>query len=308
MNDPTTVTGWSVVQRACFTLALAIGPFSGCTPDGTTEPNMVLDDVDVTEAITGRALEAFAATNGFTSRFVTRPTESVSESKAIALAEAHLSRFGSTVEPTIDLMAGRDVDLTSLTRLPGVVFAETPYEELSPNSPVHVRAHLGPAYLVIFADDEGPAVIVSVSTSTTDYDVLEGELIRPAARGNQFRIVGVPAAGPGSIVTAEEAVLQVANLTGAMVDEPPIYLWLGSTFGKSVGAWRLPLDREVSVRTTDGHSFETRTVFLDRLGDLRAVIPGTPTRSASLSLGQGVGYSLVTRPEFRGQPVLVTIY
>jgi hypothetical protein len=60
------------------------------------------------------------------------------------------------------------------------------------------------------------------------------------------------------------------------VTETPIYVWRGGRFGKSIGAWRLALDREVTVRSEQGRRFNTRELFFDRSRNVLAAEMSAP--------------------------------
>jgi hypothetical protein len=118
------------------------------------------------------------------------------------------------------------------------------------------------------ADAKGLAAIMTISVYTSDYSFVGDRLIWPKVTGNQFRIIGVGTSNPPP-PSPETAVTTIASATGARVAEPPAFVWLGQPWMKVMGAWRLVLDREVTVSREDGSLTRTREFYLDNRGTLR---------------------------------------
>lgn len=209
----------------------------------------------------------------------TVPEDGISSAQAHSLATAFLRKFGPSIRPFLEEQAGRPLDFDQLLGDPRVIFSDSPYEPVDASAPVHIRAGLGPAYIVLFRDQHGPAVAVSVSVYAEGYDVTpDGSLVLPRTTGNQVRMVGMSGrAGDGSFMAPEEAVQMAFEATGAKIAEAPTFEAWGLGFMPFVGSWRVRLDREIAVRTESGAHRNVREIYVEPDGELRVRTDRTRT-------------------------------
>ena len=259
-----------VRTRMC-SLALLLPLVIACS-DRVLPSGLESEPVDVSPHVTAQAAVSLNSSGQFESAFLSQPSEGISEAKAMELARGVLRQFGTMFSPFIEEQAGRKVDFSALVPEKRVLFAETPYEPAATSAPIPVRAGIGPFYIVRFRDHRGPAVAVAVSTYTSDFKVVDGQLKWPLRHGNQFRFAGIPAtAHIGLPLPPETAAVNVASATGARISAPPVFVRQGLWAPPFVGAWRVQLDRDVQVvRADDGSAMSTREVYVRGDGTIAA--------------------------------------
>jgi hypothetical protein len=125
--------------------------------------------------------------------------------------------------------------------------------------------------MVTLNDQQGPAVVVSVSVFSADAQIsAEGVLLLPQQHGNQFRMIGVPAHGlGGNVVSPETAVRLAAEASDSRVAEVPSLSWRGIGYWPVVGHWRVVLEKSVQAKIQDGKLISTDEVFISGDGSIR---------------------------------------
>lgn len=271
---------WWGLATACMAGLSACSDGDVVTPNAPAQPANL---PTLRGAVTASAAAAIGPQGEFAIAPRTMPAGSISEEAAIRLATAFLGTVGAQFRATLEEDAGRAIDLAQLHPWGRVHFAETPYANTPTEAPIPRRAALAPAYIITFADEEGPAVLMSVSVHFQNAHVANGQFRWDGRHGNQLTLAGLAEDGLGTqVATPEDAARLAAAATGALVVTPPELVWWGRPYSKLMASWRVVLNKAVDVRLSSGTTTSTRTLYVDRTGDFRAADPAHPLTAVSL--------------------------
>lgn len=236
----------------------------GCDDRGT-EPELP----DVTQWVTGEALQALDASGHFVLSPVEIPAERpiIGQQQALDLAVAYL-RTSATNSALVDWVTaqrrGQRVDLATIQPSRRVEVAISPYETTPPEFGDATLRFRGSFYIVRFLENGEPAVSVGVAAHATDVTIVDGKVQFPSHHGSEFIIAGdPPGLGFENPISPEGATRIAAEATGARIDRQPLLRgpnWLLSQF---YSRWLLHLDRPVRFRrVATGAVIEASIVYV----------------------------------------------
>jgi hypothetical protein len=292
-------------------LTLVIG---GCDGPGIVESG---DLTDVRSYVTGAAASSLDGEGLFTIPAAISPSTIpiITAQTARELASSYVLSFGADLKRYWDQERGRPIDISQLQPDSRVFFAATSYALFPEGYHPAFRRTLGPYYLVRMGTGTRPELLVAVAAYNTELGVNDrGKLIIPPISGMEFVSGGIPVDTTrrrlASLLTPEEAVIRVSQITGARVSEVPELRQLGFPLGPMFPAWKLTLERSVRVRAVSGSfTTEVATLYVGREQGRELLIPAAEQPSSEEVLaarmgpdGEDLGPSKVSLPILATQP------
>lgn len=238
------------VQRRVLPIAIALLGASGCANDAVVAPGASA----LSEFVVGPAAAALRADGTFErvdpSEFGGLPI--ISKSQAAILARAYVGQYG-WLEATWSQIHGAPVVAKSLAPCGSVQFVSSPYEPITVAVSQTTRKLYGPRLWVTMCSPTSvPQLLVAVSALATDVQLSSnGGLI--AAPDHQVTFVATPLPAGWTVpLSAEEAAIATARISGRRVASVPIARAVEGVEGAVVAAWSSLSEKEVQVMSAVG--------------------------------------------------------
>lgn len=262
-------------------ISLATAPLvavGACDIRGITGPDA---PPDVRPFVTGAAAAAVTSGGFFSLPAPVAPGERpiIGPQRAGLLGASYVLTFAPWLRGHWNEQRGRQIDVERLRHDERVFYASTPYASFPEGYHPTFTTMFGPYYVMRMISGSTPVLLVSVAAYATEVEIDEsGKIYRPGPGGSEFVSQGFPldTMKPhlAAFATPEEAVVTVARLTGAKVSEVPELMRVGMPLGPFSSVWKITLDRNVRVRTTDGsRTVEAQHLYLGSERGRRLMTP-----------------------------------
>lgn len=243
-----------LVLAACFALASPACDRFDNSPTGASVK------ADVKGFVAASAAESLAPDGTFRFAPARAPADIpiINAQRAGELAHAYVRTFGPYQLGSWAYQRGAPLSLDRLEMDPRILYAETPHERFPDTYHPAAKRHFGPMYLVHFRTGGEVVLTVAVAAYASDLEIDDhGRVVEPMLGGGYFHPAAVsidPAHTPVRYVpvSPEDAVEQVAKLTGARVVEVPQLILPSRLYHAVFARWKLVLDRPVRVKPKDG--------------------------------------------------------
>ena len=251
----------SPTVRARLATLLALGlTGTSCATEPTSGP---LVWSSVRQSVVGQALAALDSADRFVLTAEPQTSVEISESRARELALGWVNSLAPFVRGYLERQRRASVDVSDLRPCGRTYYAQSPYVIRTDAAPLWVLRPYAAWWIVTLCTGGGePQVSLAVSTLNQHLELNDGLLrISTTAAGNEFVYMGIPVRWGELVISPEEAVQELATLSGRRVALPPRLVIRGDGPVPNLAQWELTLDTAVTGETELGRQ-DARTFYV----------------------------------------------
>lgn len=248
-------------RLATFVATLALGTLvTSCGTESASGPLLL---PTVRESVVGLASELLDSAGRFELAVAPQTTDEITETRARELAQGWVRSVAPFVRRYLERQRRAPVDAEALRACGRAYYAESPYSIQLDAAPQWALRPYAPWWIITLCSAGGePQVSLAVSALNKHLSLSGDQLrIETAAAGNEFVYMGIPSGWGELVVSPEDAVRELAALSGRPVAKPPRLLIRGDGPVPNLAQWELTLDAPVTGETELGR-FDARTFYV----------------------------------------------